>query len=88
MLRPGIVTQQTQLTFTATNGKISASVTGTYTLPAKLTTITILGLTTPPDLASVSIIGEQAVIEYIEETQEMVITGLSSDLNEGWEVRW
>jgi hypothetical protein len=63
--------------------------TGSYTVPQKLTSVTILGVSSSP--SSVQLSGKDlpaSSYTYKAETEELIVTGIEGDLNGGWEVCW
>ncbi|KAJ7468125.1 glycosyl hydrolases family 31-domain-containing protein [Mycena latifolia] len=77
----------TTVTFQASKNSVTIASEGEFKVMQKLVQVTILGVETKPTLVSV---GRNAVQEftYNSAQQELVLTGLAVDLNEGTTVSW
>ncbi|KAJ7439652.1 glycoside hydrolase family 31 protein [Mycena latifolia] len=77
----------TTVTFQASKNSVTIASEGEFKVMQKLVQVTILGVETKPTLVSV---GGKAVQEftYNSAQQELVLTGLAVDLNEGTTVSW
>jgi len=60
---------------------------GNYEIPQKLSTITLLAVTSKP--GSVTLNGKTVSnVTYKAETDEVIVGGLAGNLNEAWELKW
>lgn len=82
------MTEQSCLTLVATSGScLNSTVSGNYEIPQKLSTITLLAVTSKP--GSVTLNGKTVSnVTYKAETEEVIVGGLAGNLNEAWELKW
>ncbi len=68
---------------------LNSTVSGLFDIKQKLSTITLLGVTSEPAKGSVTLNGQSVSnVTYVAEVECLVVGGLQGDLNSNWELKW